>query len=43
MEENLKKLINPKNIENDSVEIEKFVLKTPLIRLHWMDTPKRKV
>lgn len=43
MEENLKKLINPKNIENDSVEIEKFVLKTPLIRLHWLDTPKRKV
>ena len=43
MENNLKKLINPKNIENDSEEIEKFVLKTPLIRLHWLDTPKRKV
>lgn len=43
MENNLKKLINPKNIENDSVEIEKFALKTPLIRLHWLDTPKRKV
>lgn len=43
MENNLKKLINPQNIENDSIEIEKFALKTPLIRLHWLDTPKRKV
>lgn len=43
MEKNLKKLITPENIEKDSIEIEKFALKTPLIRLHWLDTPKRKV
>lgn len=43
MENNLKKLITPENIENDSIEIEKFVLKTPLIHLYWLDTPKRKV
>lgn len=43
MEKDLKKLINPQNIENDSIEIEKFALKTPLIRLHWLDTSKRKV
>ena len=43
MEKDLKKLITPENIEKDSIEIEKFALKTPLIRLHWLDTPKRKV
>lgn len=43
MEKDLKKLINPRIIENDSIEIEKFALKTPLVRLHWLDTPKRKV
>lgn len=30
MYKNIKKVINPKNIENDSIEVEKFVLKTPL-------------
>lgn len=42
-EDNLKKYINPKIIEEDSKEIEKFVIKTPLIRLNWLDTPNRKV
>lgn len=37
------KEINPKKIKEDSEEIEKFVLKTPLIRLNWLDTPNRKV
>lgn len=43
MSNNLKSLINPQKIEEDSKEISKFVLKTPLIRLHWLDTGNRRV
>ena len=35
--------IDPKQIENDSKEISKIALKTPLVRLHWLDTSNRKV
>lgn len=39
----LKEMINYQIIEDDSRDIEKWVLKTPLIRLYWLDTPNRKV
>ena len=35
--------INAEVIEGDSVEVEKFVLETPLIRLKWLDANNRKV
>lgn len=41
--EEIRKKINAEKIEEDSIEIEKFVLKTPLIRLNWLDTENRKV
>ena len=36
-------MISPKEIENDSIEISKVALKTPLVRLHWLDTSNRRV
>lgn len=39
----IKQKINAKKIEEDSIEIEKFALKTPLIRLNWLDTENRRV
>ncbi len=41
--EEIRKEINAEKIAKDSKEIEKFVLKTPLIRLNWLDTKNRKV
>lgn len=35
--------ITPLSIQEDSKEIRKFALKTPLIRLHWLDIPNRRV
>lgn len=39
----IEEIINPITIEKDSKEIENFALKTPLVRLYWLDTPNRKV
>ena len=36
-------MIDPKEIEYDYKEIRKIALKTPLIRLHWLETSNRKV
>lgn len=36
-------MIDPKQIEIDSREIKKIALKTPLVRLHWLDTSNRRV
>lgn len=41
--EEIKKEINPVKIKEDSKEIKKFALKTPLIRLKWLDTNNRRV
>lgn len=41
--EEIKKKINANKIYEDSIEIEKFVIKTPLIRLNWLDTENRRV